>query len=444
MLELFKRHVFQKGILAADKHYLLAISAGLDSVALAYLLKGSGISFALVHCNFGLRGSASDGDELFVRGLAGHFGAEIVVRHFDVESYKQAHGVSTQMAARDLRYAWFQELVVEMRPEAILVAHHADDQLETVLLNLLRGTGLEGVYGMSDRREWLIRPLLPFTRSDLLSFVLANDIKWREDCSNQTSDYKRNFLRNEVLPLLESHFSGSHEALMGSFGRIKDSGQAFFHLLQEWKTKYLIQEGDFTFLDLSSVSQLPGRSSVLYYWLRTYGFNFSQVRELGEAIDEGRVGVQFRAGGYEINLDRSQLILGVEISDFNVFSIDRHDIEFELGDKSYDLLTVPAESADLDRKSNNAMLDKESLHFPLSVRPWREGDRFRPLGMKQFKKVSDFLIDLKVPLIMKQRVRVLCSGEDIVWVIGFRVDDRFKVGAYTRYILYIKEKAKHV
>ncbi|WP_209330644.1 tRNA lysidine(34) synthetase TilS [Lunatimonas salinarum] len=444
MLERFKRHVLESGLLDFNKNYLLAISAGIDSVALAHLLRQCNASFGLIHCNFRLRGADSDGDESFVRKLAGEFGISVEVKHFDALAYKESHGVSTQMAARDLRYNWFEKLLGEGRADAILLAHHAGDQVETVLLNLLRGTGIEGAYGMADRRGGFIRPLLPFSREEIADFVRAEGIEWREDCTNEQSDYKRNYLRNEVLPLIGRHFFGASEALMGSFARIKDTGQAFFHLWEAWKTTHIRQEEGLEMLEISQIINLPGRSSMLYYWLRSYGFHFAQVGEVLDAMDRGSVGVHFVSGDYLLNLDRSHLLLGSIPKELEPISLDRHEVYFELDGRGYDVLTVSAEGLVLDRSAGHAMLDKDSLSFPLTIRSWQEGDRFRPLGMKQFKKVSDFLIDLKVPLIRKQQVRVLCSDGEIAWIIGYRVDDRFKVGSYTRKVLYLKAKGKHV
>lgn len=205
MLDQFINHIRTKNILDTSKAYLLAISGGIDSVALAWLLKKAGVVFRIAHCNFGLRGKESDGDEAFVKALAENLGVAISVERFDTKGYAASHGVSTQMAARDLRYEWFESLRKQHGLHGIIVAHHADDQLETILLNLMRGTGVEGIYGMSEIREHVIRPLLPFTRGELEGFMKREQLDWREDSSNSQSDYKRNFLRNEVLPLLKTY-----------------------------------------------------------------------------------------------------------------------------------------------------------------------------------------------------------------------------------------------
>lgn len=443
MLERFKTHIHSSGLLSKEKHYLLAISGGVDSVALAHLLTLTGYSFGLIHCNFQLRDAESDGDEEFVRNLGGVLEVDVKTKRFDTLPYKKNFGVSTQMAARELRYAWFEELVRTGQGEAVLVAHHAGDQVETILLNLLRGTGIEGVYGMAEHREGIIRPLLPFTREDIAAFVASQGIAWREDSSNEKSDYKRNVLRNDVLPILKGTFGDVNQQLGNSFGRIKDTGQAFFYFFKEWKSAQIEVDKPFEYLAFSSLEGIPGKASLLFYWLREYGFNFAQVGEIVQAIDAGATGKIFEGSGFTLNVDREFLILGPNLKAFEEVTVEVHEVELTLEADSYDILTL-GEGQALDKDPANAMLDKDLLTFPLHVRNWEEGDKFMPLGMRKFKKVSDFLIDLKIPHIQKQRVKVLCSGANIAWLIGFRIDDRYKFSPYTRRVMYFKKKCDHV
>lgn len=440
MLDRFIRHVRESHLLDESKYYLLAISGGIDSMALAYLLKRSNIPFGLVHCNFQLRGEESEEDERFIREFAESIQARVLVKRFDVNAYKRQHGVSTQMAARELRYGWFDELLDQKEGEAILVAHHAGDQLETILLNLLRGTGIEGIYGMAERRGGIIRPLLPFTRIEIADLVSKEGIVWREDSSNELSDYKRNFLRHEILAPLEDHFHRASDSLSSSFGRIKDVGQAFFVFYEEWRKVNVNKEGENEYLSVEAFRNHSGRASVLFYWLRGFGFNYAQIEEILASVDRGMVGRLFESGRFMLNVDREYLILGPKKASNKEAYLDSHSVSLELGDVRYDILHLKRQSIMLDKSSSNVMLDKDSLAFPLKIRNWQEGDKFRPLGMKGFKKVSDFLIDLKVPLIHKRNVKVLCSGDEIAWIVGLRVDDRFKVGAYTENIMYIKQK----
>jgi tRNA(Ile)-lysidine synthase len=443
MLEGFIRHIREKNILDVKAHYLLAISGGLDSVVLAHLLYRSGIPFSMAHCNFGLRGEESDGDERFVQQLAGRLGTEVFMKRFDTKAYGAEKGISTQMAARHLRYEWFNQLLVEQDLSGIVVAHHADDQLETVMLNLLRGTGIEGIYGMSESRERILRPLLPFNRTDIAAFAAAEGIDWREDSSNSSIDYKRNFIRHRVMPRLAESDPSALSLLQNSFDRIKDNGKAFFYLYDCWLEQNIKKEGEFQYLDVGVLENVPGKKTLLFYWLRAYGFNYSQMNDILSALDKKESGKIFHSEEHSLNLDRIHLIMGSYQEEFEEGWIEASSIEMQIGSDAYDILVVDQPETP-PRSSSEAMLDKGKLSFPLKIRSWEQGDRFRPLGMKNFKKVSDVLIDMKLPLIHKRSVKVLCSGEDIVWVIGVRIDDRYKISPATQSALYFKKRRTSV
>lgn len=440
MLDRFIRYIREKKLLDVNQPYLLAISGGLDSTVLAHLLHASGFVFSMAHCNFGLRGEESGEDEVFVRELARQLDIIVHVKRFDTLSFKNARGISTQMAARELRYQWFGELMDQEGFSGLLLAHHADDQLETVFLNMLRGTGIEGFYGMPDSRGYMIRPLLPFYRRELQEFALKKNYSWREDSSNDSMDYKRNFLRHKVMPSLHEFDPAAPDNLLYSFGRIKDTGRAFFYLFDTWLESNVEKEGDYRYLKGDSLLKASGQKTLLYYWLRTYGFNFSQTSAMVQSLKVGESGKTFFSGDFSVNLDREHLILGPRDADQQAeIWLDETAIEFKTDHMHYGILTLQG-GVQPDSSSLNAMLDREKLRFPLQIRNWKSGDRFRPLGMKKFKKVSDFLIDLKVPLIHKRKVKVLCSEDQIVWVIGLRIDDRYKISAFTTTVLYFKKQ----
>ncbi len=440
MLNEFSEHIKSSLLIKPDKYYLLAISGGIDSVCLAHLLKRCGYDFGLAHCNFQLRGKESEEDEAFVRSLAEFLEIKFISKRFDTLGYKKIKGGSTQMAARALRYAWFDELLNDSVCEGILVAHHANDQLETILLNLLRGSGVEGIYGMAERRQGIIRPFLPFYRSDIYKFMKEGGLEWREDPTNAQSDYKRNYIRNQVIPKLMQFQPDAPQQLLGSFGRIKDTGKAFFHFFEQWKNSAILTEENYQTLPIERVIHHPGRASLLYYWLRPFGINFTQVEEILKAVDgEAEPGKCFPGDGYVLNVDRDSLILGPEWVDKGEVEIRPTDIETNIQGVEYELIQLNGPMK-IDKNPFHAMLDMDMLEYPLSVRNWQEGDRFRPFGMKQFKKISDFLIDLKVPLVKKQSIKVLCSGDAIAWVIGYRIDDRFAVSVSTKRTLYLKRK----
>ncbi|PRY85329.1 tRNA lysidine(34) synthetase TilS [Mongoliibacter ruber] len=438
MVEQFIQHIRVKNLLDENKSYLLAISGGLDSVCLGHLLRETGIDFEMAHVNFGLRGDESDGDEAFVNELSKQWGKKLHIKKIVPEEFDQ-RGQSTQMTARKLRYDWFEELCKERGLNGVLVAHHFSDQIETVLLNLLRGTGIEGVYGMADKKAGLIRPLLPFERSQLEAYLLKNGHSWRHDSSNDKSVYKRNFIRNEVFPLLESSFPQALTSLDDSFKRLRDTGKAFFHLYDIWKADNIKIEGDSQYLPIRILNNLPGKSSLLYYWLRDYGFNIADVEDLIDACVSGEVGKVFHSENYFLNLDRDYLILSSNDFEWEEQWISVHDISLRFKFGKYDLLHLQGEVS-LDKDSSNAMLDKDKLSFPLRLRKWELGDKFVPLGMQKEKKISDFLIDLKVPLVEKKKIAVLLSGEEIVWVVGHRISEHFKYSKESKNILYIKKR----
>ncbi|MEX2513800.1 MAG: tRNA lysidine(34) synthetase TilS [Cyclobacteriaceae bacterium] len=438
MLEGFINHVRENKILDFQSYYLLGISGGIDSVVLAHLLKKGGFNYGLAHCNFQLRGEESHADENFINRLGLELKVPVFVKKFDTKNYMETQGISLQMAARNLRYLWFKELYEEEQLDGILVAHHADDQLETILLNLLRGTGLEGLYGMATKRDHIIRPLLPFTRVEIKDYLKAEKLEWREDSSNQKDDYKRNFLRNRVIPELNAFDPKASELMRFSFERIKDTGKAFFHLFNKWRNDNIIREENYEYLIFQKLRELPGKNTFLQYWLKDKGFSFFQVRDILKAWENGISGKYFLSGNFMLNLDRDKFILGPIETLTQSIQVNQHDIEVIINGVTYELLNLEPDK-EIDRSRDNAMVDKSLLSFPLKIRNWEEGDKFKPLGMSGFKKISDFLIDLKVPLIKKNRVKVLCSGGQIVWLVGFRIDDRFKVTRSTTSVLYFKK-----
>jgi tRNA(Ile)-lysidine synthase len=438
MIERFLRHIRTKNLLDDNSRYLLGISGGIDSVCLGHLLYKAGIQFALAHVNFGLRKEESDEDEQFVYQLASDWGVQC---HVYKAQYDEIHmdGLSVQMAARDLRYSWFNQICENDGFDGVIVAHHFEDQIETVLLNLLRVTGIEGLYGMAEKRGNVIRPLLPFRRSELEAYMQAGGHVWREDSSNKKTLYKRNYVRHAVIPVIQEGFPEGISALDQSFGRLKETGKAFFYLYQNWKESNIKTIADGQYLDIEELKHVPGRVMLLYYWLRDFGYTYAAVQDLAQAIDIGQVGKKFLGTGYVLNLDRTQLILAKISPRLTPFMISKHDIEVEFGLGTYELMKLDA-PVTLDRNPENAMLDFEKLEFPLEVRSWQEGDRIVPLGMKSEKKISDLLVDMKIPLVQKDKIQVLCSKGQIVWLVGFRISDRYKCDDSSRHITYFKKK----
>jgi tRNA(Ile)-lysidine synthase len=438
MVNAFIQHIGSKSLLNPSKTYLLACSGGLDSICLGELLIRAEIPFEVAHVNFHLRGKESDGDEKFVQDWA-KSNSKIVHFHqaetleFAVESH-----ISTQMAAREIRYEWFEKIRSDRNLEGIILAHHQDDQIETIFLNLLRGTGIEGLYGMAEKRGHLIRPLLPFSREQIEIFAKQNKIGWREDSSNLKTDYKRNKLRHDILPHLYGFSSDSKKNLINSFERLKDTGKAFSGLFDQWIKANIQSEEGAQSLSIPDIMHMTGAASLIYFWLRSYGFNSDQSQDIHESIRKRESGKIFESGSHILNIDREKIFLAPTVAPFEAIQIESSEIKLNLPDCEYEILKIDS-GVNIDSHRTNAMLDLDRLTFPLTIRNWEIGDRFIPLGMKSSKKISDFLIDLKVPVIKKPLVKVLISDGEIAWVIGYRIADWAKRTAATRKILYFKK-----
>lgn len=439
MVEAFIQHIRNNSILNPSKTYLLGCSGGIDSMVICDLLYKAAIPFEIAHVNFQLRGEESQEDELFVRNWSSKNGKAFHLLSVDTTNYAEEHHISTQMAAREIRYKWFEELRAQRNLEGIILAHHRDDQMETIFINLVRGTGIEGIYGMAEQRGKLIRPLLPFSRAEINEYAKENAIQWREDSSNKKTDYKRNHLRHISLPALYDMAPDVKENLFTSFSRLRDTGKAFGGLHERWQLEKISLEDGLQILKSGEVKTLPGAVTLLYFWLRSYGFNSDQAQDAYQACLRNESGRIFESTSHLLNIDRDALILAPRPIEFSDLLINQNDIELLLPEGTFDLLKLEGKE-EIDKSRQNAMLDLERLTFPLTIRTWQEGDRFTPLGMKNNKKISDFLIDLKVPYLKKSSVKVLLSEGEIAWVIGFRISDWAKSTPATRKLLYLKKR----
>ena len=416
----------------------MAFSGGMDSVCLGDLLLKAKIPVEIAHVNFGLRGAESEGDQIFAEEWANQRGLTIHCYRASAREMAEEKGISLQMAARDIRYQFFEKIRAQRNLQGILLAHHEDDQIETILLNLLRGTGIEGLYGMADKKGWLIRPLLNFSRESIKAYVLENSLSWREDSSNQKTDYKRNKIRHLVIPNLVDLEPDSRKNLLLSFSRLKDTGKAFQFLFENWKTQHLQIETEFQYLPYASFQYQSGAVSLLYFWLRSFGFNSDQAQQIHEASLQASIGKVFFSPSHEVNLDRDGIFLSELKPEFEPILLENLDQLLSLPEGEYQIRKTSSEIL-LDKNPENAQLDLDLLQFPLKIRTWEEGDGFNPLGMNSHKKVSDFLIDAKIPLFRKQSVKVLVSGADIAWIIGFRIADWAKRTAATQRVMYFKK-----
>ncbi|MBR4391188.1 MAG: tRNA lysidine(34) synthetase TilS [Bacteroidales bacterium] len=404
----------------ANKKIILAISGGIDSMVLADLLLKAKADFVLAHCNFHLRGEESDDDEQFVRDYAERNGLTLYVKQFDTTCYAKEQGLSIEMAARELRYAWFEELRQQLGYEYIAVAHHADDQLETFFINLLRGAGIRGLKGMQPVNGNIIRPLLDFSREEIHQYAIENGIKWREDHTNVETQFLRNKIRHELLPVIDKISKESRASILKSISHLASENELYRELLKEKLDQMVTQDGE--------TQRIPHSSLLLFEWLRNYGFNSDQVHFVYEALN-GQPGTAFFSPTHRVTVERD----GLELTPLcqQQDALDELSYEQFANDDRYIL----------DKSPEVAQMDYDKLTFPLKLRKWQAGDRFHPIGMKGSRLLSDFLKDLKLTTSQKENISVLLTAdEEIVWIVGLRVDERFKVTNATRTILKVSIK----
>jgi tRNA(Ile)-lysidine synthase len=432
LLTNFKNHISNTFPALKGKKILIACSGGLDSVVLSRLFKELNYDISLAHCNFSLRGKESDEDEKFVILLADKLSIPIFNKKFNTKAYKIKHKLSTQVAARQLRYQWFEEVCTEHSFDYLATAHHLDDDLETFLINLSRGTGLRGLIGIPLINEKIIRPFLNFPRADILQYAKEKNSPWREDSSNQTSDYLRNKLRIEVIPRLKevdhNLLNGFHQTqkyLNDSMALVND----YMALIKN----LVVDETEDGFeIDVLKLQDLPNTNALLYELLAPFGFTaWDDISDLLTA----QSGKQIFSESHRILKNRKSLLL-VE----NSFVHNEETYTIKESDTVIDTpINLKIEQVDKtsDYTPSIVYLDLQKLNFPLQLRKWREGDSFYPFGMKGKKKLSKFFKDEKLSLVAKEKTWVLTSGNHIVWIVGMRSDHRFKVESQTKKILKI-------
>lgn len=431
----FLQFIDENELFTAKDSLLVAVSGGVDSVVLTHLLHTTGFRFSIVHCNFGLRGNESEGDELFVRELANKYGVACFHKYFNVKFAASEEQISIQLAARILRYQWFESLLKNYGYQYLLTAHHQNDTVETVLYNLVKGTGIAGLHGIKPKMQQIIRPLLFATKQEIIEYVQKNGLEFREDSSNMSNKYSRNLLRNEVIPLLKRINPNLENTMQQTIERIAAIERIYETEIIKLKAKVQRIENQTVYIDIALLSKENEVMIKLYELLKPYHFNYIQTQQIIESLykSAGRI---FVSPTHNLVKDRNELVIvDNNKKDISELFIELHtqyavNQYFELHIKQFD----KTENFELDKNASVALLDKSRLKFPLTARVWQEGDKFQPLGMKGMKKISDFLNDKKIPLNLKNKIWVLCSGDEIVWVIGHRIDEKYKVTNKTQEI----------
>lgn len=435
MLPGFKRNIMEKNLFAPSDRLLVAVSGGVDSVVLCDLCHQANFDFEIAHANFQLRGEDSEVDENFVKELASRYRVPFHVKKFDTNAYAESNKCSVQVAARELRYAWFREIMHE-GPKYLLTAHHADDNIETVLMNFFRGTGISGLRGMQEKHDNIVRPLLHLTKKEILQFAEQNKLKWREDISNTSDKYSRNYFRNVIIPMVHKIYPETEFNLLQNIERFHDIEELYSQAVAKHKKGLIEVKGNEVHIPILKLKKTKPLNTVLYEVISDFNFTAHQLNDVVHLLDAEQ-GKFVQSPTHRIFVNRGWLI----ISPLNSEKATNILIEGGVGEVAYSDKKISLEeglAGQVNGARDIAQLDLRSVRFPLCLRKWKAGDYFYPLGMKKKKKVSRFLIDQKLSPTEKEKVWVLESGKRICWVVGMRIDDRFKMVPSTKEVLTIR------
>ncbi len=433
----------------ADQTLLVATSGGVDSVVLVNLLHACKQPMVLAHCNFQLRGDESERDENFVRSLAQQFHLPLQVKKFETNSFAASEKISIQLAARKLRYNWFNELMNEaaMNGEKMLLctAHHANDSVETMLMNVMRGTGIEGMHGILPKANNIVRPLLFATKDEIVLYAKQNNLQWVEDSSNESSKYSRNFVRQQIVPAAEKLFPSAVSNMLGTIEKMKEAEILYQQAVSQHKKKLMEAKGNEWLIPVLKLKQAEPLSTIVYEIIKGFGFGEAQVPEVLKLL-QAESGSYLSSATHRIIRHRHHLIIASlhnDAAEIHVIEKDDEVIAFQQGSlavrttRNFDSEKVKQLAAD------EAWLDAKMIQFPLVLRPWKAGDYLCPLGMRKKKKVSRLLIDLRLSKTEKEKVWVIESNKKILWVVGHRIDDRFKIHPATQSIIQFSFKPKN-
>ena len=433
LIQAFQQFVAEKKLFSKNDKLLIAVSGGVDSVVLCELCHCSGYQFAIAHCNFKLRGAESDEDENWVKKLASTYNVKWFNKQFDTEKFAQHQHIGIQEAARMLRYKWFEELITVDGTRAfdyLLTAHHAADNVETLLMNFFKGTGIAGLTGIkpkdSGMGSHLIRPLLFAAKNEILQFAAEQKLSWREDASNASNKYTRNFFRNDLLPSLAKLFPKVDEHLLNNIARFEEIQVLYKHSVKQFAKKLLIETEDGFQIPILGLLKTPAYTTVLFELLKPYSFTAVQTNEVLKLCHASN-GKYVSSSTHRIIRNRKWLLITkLNTNNNSLFVLDNKDMKLTAGEFTLSIQAFEGEAA-ISSQKDVVSVDSSEVAFPLLLRKWKQGDYFYPLGMTKKKKISRFLIDEKLSLPEKEKVWVIESAGRIVWVVGRRIDNRFKI-----------------
>jgi len=453
LLKKFTDFIKKENLFQPKDKLLLAVSGGVDSVVLCELCKLAGYDFVIAHCNFQLRGEESERDEQFVRELTKKYNVEIFVKKFDTEKYAEENKLSIQVAARELRYGWFNQIVngqlsmvnshagfIRHSPltiHHILTAHHANDNIETLLINFFKGTGISGLRGILPKHGNIIRPLLFAKKEELIEFAKENNLSYVEDSSNVSDKYTRNYFRNQLIPSVQKVFPQVEDNLLNNIQRFKDIETLYQQSIQLHKKKLLEKKGEEIHIPVLKLFKSDPLPTIVYEIIKDFGFTSNQTEDVIKLLNSDS-GKYVQSHTHKIIKNRNWLIITSSLTTVaeNIL-IEEEDKVVEFLNGKLEMKQISAAGYKLSGSESIAQLDSDEIKFPLLLRKWKQGDYFYPLGMKKKKKLSRFFIDQKLSLTEKENIWVLEMNKKIIWIVGKRIDDRFKITPKTKNILKI-------
>lgn len=437
MIKELSEYIRKQKLFHTDQRVLLTVSGGVDSMVMVELFHQSELNFGIAHCNFQLRGVESDQDEAFVKEFAVRNGISFHGRRFDTSEYAKKHQISIQMAARELRKAWFFQLRQQMHYDYIATAHHLNDSLETTIFNLTKGSGIAGLRGILPKDGVIIRPMMFASRGMIARYAKTHKVPWREDSSNQSTKYRRNLIRHKVIPELRKINPGLEKTFVRTASRLRATEYIFNKEVQALRETIFQSDGQGYKISKNALKSMKHGTVLLAELLQEYGFVYAQAADIITSLS-GSSGKSFYTATHKLIIDREYMLLQKKdnekqqpiqiFSDTGILSLPHRRLVLE---------HIQGEIPKFSSDPNIAQLDDALLKYPLELRVWKEGERFQPLGMNHKKKLSDFMIDEKIPLNLKGQQLVLISEGEVVWVVGQRIDDRYKITSNTTNILKI-------
>jgi tRNA(Ile)-lysidine synthase len=430
----FIEYIKKNALFSLKDKILLGVSGGKDSALMVQLFKLAGIQFSIAHCNFNLRADESQRDEAFVRLLANTMEVPFYVAHFDTKDYAVQHQISIQMAARTLRYQWFEKIRNDENYAYIALAHHQNDSMETLLLNLTRGTGISGLHGILPKRNQLIRPMLFLSREEIDELVAVNNIDYVMDSSNESIKYARNLIRHNVIPHLREINPNLAHTFVQNMKHFAQTEELLQQVVEQTKALIAREEDGITYFSVDKIKVLQPQQLLLFELLKPFHFSATVVDEIIQSLTK-QSGTSFYSHSHRATLNRDELMISAITSPKSAHYFIHSGVEaISIGDQKISLFHTNSNL--VENNKLKAFVDAERLIFPLIIRFKQDGDRFMPLGMKQYKKLSDFFIGQKIPLPQKDNIPLLINGNgEIIWVVGLRQDNRYKVNATTKKVV---------